>query len=245
MSRALRYLYRVPALMMLLFLGLPVALAAIGLGPRPRDWAIRWWSGLLLRVVGIRVICHGAVPAPPVMLLANHVSWVDIEVIHSLIAASFVAKAEIAHWPVVGAMATAGGTVYHRRGSDASREGVSEALRRKLSEGRAVCLFPEGRTGPGHGVLPFHGRLLQPALDEGAPIVPVALDYRRDGMHINAQIAFAENESFVAGFVRLLGAPPCLAHVSFLPEVRDQGQGRRGIASLARQHIVQSIEQLG
>lgn len=247
--RPLRYLWRVPLFVLHAFLALPITLAVIRYGKNRRDRhgrrldhaAITWWSAGAVRVCGLRTRRFGEPLPHPVLLVANHVSWLDIEVIHSQIAAGFVAKAEIARWPLVGYMAKAGESVFHRRGSGASQQAVVEALTERLQVGGSVAIFPEGRTGPGIPVLPFHGRLLAAAVAAGAPIQPVAIRYERAGRYHDA-IAFRSGEPFLVNFLRILGGPPATAEIHFLEPIAPEGMGRRDIAQQARAAVVEIVE---
>ncbi len=130
-ARTFRYLYRIPWLLVHLFLGLPLVL--LSMLPPWRDWvvcglpleqrAVRLWSGGLLRVFGLRVSRSGSPLPGGVLLVANHVSWIDIQMIHSQQMVGFVAKAEIARWPVVGWLAARGQTIFHHRGDTQSLGG--------------------------------------------------------------------------------------------------------------------------
>ncbi|MDX1570658.1 MAG: lysophospholipid acyltransferase family protein [Xanthomonadales bacterium] len=245
-----RYVYRVPLLAGHLLITLPITLLAINpLGQRVpvgneslTEAMIRFWSRLLCRIFGIRVRCVGTLRPGPVMLLANHISWIDIEVIHSLRAASFVAKAEIARWPVVGWLARAGGTVFHDRGSDASRHAVTEALAEKLRGGHSVAIFPEGRTGDGARVLPFHGRMLKAAIDTETPVQPIALAFLRDGRLCNTEVAFRDGEHFLGNLWRLLGEAPIDVEVVCAPPRPSADGQRRDLARGAHDVVVQALE---
>ena len=111
------------------------------------------------------------------MFVANHTTWLDIETISAVRPAAFVAKAEIRSWPILGWMATRGGSIYHERGNAGSLNQTAQRVQRVLSEGGDAAVFPEGRVGPSGSVLRFHGRLLQPALDAEVLIQPVGLRY--------------------------------------------------------------------
>src|SRR5947208_1996695 len=158
--RPLRYLWRVPLLLLLVLITFPLAFAAFNpLAPRLRvrgerldHWLQRWWSGALMRVFGFRLRRIGTPLPGAVLFVANHVSWLDITLLHSQRIMAFVAKAEIARWPLVGWLATRAGTIYHQRGSAHSLGAVMERVVVRLKEGMAVGIFPEGGTGPGDRV---------------------------------------------------------------------------------------------
>lgn len=246
----LRLVLRVPLLAVHVLLALPFTLlivaqghAAEGYRRRWSEAATGWWSGTMLRIFGFNIEVKGRPQPHPVVLLANHVSWADIELIHSQMAAGFVAKAEIARWPLVGFMSKIGGSVFHQRGQRSSQERVTEALAEKLRAGRSIAIFPEGRTGPGRPVLPFHGRLLQAAVETATPIQAVAIEFLRDGQYA-ADIPFKAGESFGASLLRMLGQPPTIARIHFL-DSRSPDAGRTALARWAQQTVAQVIEQDG
>jgi 1-acyl-sn-glycerol-3-phosphate acyltransferase len=249
-ARAFRYLYRVPWLLVHLFIGLP--LVVLSMLPPWRNWrlggeplefrVVRCWSGWLLRIFGLRVRRFGQPLPGGVLLVANHVSWVDIEMVHSQQMVGFVAKAEIAGWPVVGWLAARGQTIFHQRGSTQSLDGVMDEMVVRLQQARPVAVFPEGRTRGGQEVGPFHARIFTSAVQAGVPVQPVALRYGVGGQ-AQTVVAFGPREHFFGNFVRLLGEPARSAEVHFLePIAMDQVQGRRQIAELARARIVAAME---
>ena len=247
--RALRYLWRVPLLMIHAVLAILLAALILswnrdrvmrdGREPLTHRW-IRWWSLGLMWVFGLRAVRVGQPLPDPVLFVANHSSWIDIELLHSQRAACFVAKAEIAHWPLVGWLAASGGTIFHRRGNNYSLAAVMAVMVERLREGRSVAVFPEGGSGY-HGVLKvFHARIFQAALDAEVPVQPVALRFAREGKRI-VDAGFREDESFFGNLVRLLGAPPMDAEVHFLPVVPISSSGRRHMAEQARERIAAAL----
>ncbi len=244
--RALRYLYRVPVLLLHLLIALPLTLVTllplfdrVRVGDESLAYrAIRAWSSGLMRIFGFRLYRYGTPLPGATMFVANHVSWIDIVTLHSQRMMGFVAKREIAGWPVVGWLAARGETIFHQRGSTESLGGVLHEMLNRLRGGRSVGVFPEGRTRGGTEVGPFHARIFMAAVEAGVPVQPVALRY---GEHGNAQtvVAFAPRENFLANFLRLLGEPPRRAEVHFLdPILPTAGEGRRQIAETARARIV-------
>lgn len=246
LARSLRYLYRLPLLLLHLLVSLPLCLLcqAPVLGRRRwgqetvADRAVRAWSAGLMWIFGFRLRRVGAPLPGPTLFVANHVSWVDIEVLHSQRMMGFVAKREIAGWPVVGWLAARGQTIFHQRGNSDSLNGVMEEMRRRLESGRSVGVFPEGRTRDGREVGPFHARIFQAAVEAQVPVQPVALRYGEGG-GAQTVVAFGPGESFVANFFRLLGEPARVAEVHFLEPIPPGNvEGRRRIAEQARERIV-------
>ena len=248
--RVLRYAVRVPLLLWHVLGHLPVTLLLMSPpfgqlrlagGGRLRYRMVRLWSGGLMRVFGMRVRRVGHPMPGAVMFVANHVSWIDIAALHSQRMMGFVAKREIAGWPVVGWLATRGETIYHQRGSQESLGGVLHEMRARLRDGRAVGVFPEGRTRDGRAVGPFHARIFLAAVEAGVPVQPVALRYGH-GASAQAAVAFAPGESFFANFLRLLGEPARPVEVVFLePILPGDAEGRRRIADIARERIVAAM----
>jgi 1-acyl-sn-glycerol-3-phosphate acyltransferase len=248
--RALRYLWRVPLVLAHIVLG--VLLCALVLswnqqrvmrgGREPfAHRMIRVWSAMLMRIFGLRAVRIGTPLHDPVLFVANHTSWIDIELLHSQRAACFVAKAEIAHWPLVGWLAASGGTIFHRRGSNHSLAAVMQAMVERLHSGRSVAVFPEGGTGHDGVLKVFHARIFQAALDAAVPVQPVALRFVRDGRRV-IDAGFREGENFMGNLWRMLGEPPLDAEVHFLAPVPAMPDARRRMAELARARIGAALD---
>ncbi len=247
--RALRYLWRVPLL--LVHAVLAILLAALVLSwnqervmrdghePLPHR-LIRWWSLGLMWIFGLRAVRVGQPLPDPVLFVANHTSWIDIELLHSQRAACFVAKAEIAHWPLVGWLAASGGTIFHRRGNNYSLAAVMAVMVERLRQGHSVAVFPEGGSGIDGVLRVFHARIFQAALDAEVAVQPVALRFARGGRRV-VSAGFREDESFFGNFLRLLGEPPMDAEVHFLPVVPVSSSGRRHMAEQARERIAVAL----
>ena len=248
--RPLRYLWRVPLVLLLLVLGILLAALVMSWnrdrvmkdGREPfAHRLIRSWSTLLLRIFGLRSVRFGQPLADPVLFVANHTSWIDIEMLHSQRAACFVAKAEIAQWPLVGWLAVSGGTIFHRRGSNHSLSTVMQVMVERLRDGRSVAVFPEGGTGYNGVLKVFHARIFQAALDAEVPVQPVALRFARGGRRV-IDAGFRVDESFVGNIVRLLGEAPMDAEVHFLTPVPSTPEARRRMAELSRERIAAALE---
>ncbi len=250
MIRVLRYLVRIPLLLVHLLVLLPVAMAVVSLpwarrgehGQRVDNRVVRWWSAGLVRVFGFRLRRIGEPLPGAVLFVANHVSWIDIVVLHSQRMMGFVAKREIEKWPLVGWMAGRAETIFHQRGNSESLGGVLHEMLARLRTGRSVGVFPEGRTRDGREVGPFHARIFLAAVETGAQVQPVALRYGEHGA-AQATVAFRPGESFLGNFLRLLGEPARVAEVHFLAPIGTADTvGRRRIAELARERIVTAMQ---
>ena len=144
-----------------------------------REARIGWWATGLLRALDIVIEEAGRAPPPgPRLLVANHVSWLDVAALHACCPrARFVAKREVHGWPLVGRMAADAGTLFIERARRRDALRIVHQIAEALSAGGTVAVFPEGTTSDGRGVLPFHANMLQAALAAPAPLQPVALRY--------------------------------------------------------------------
>ncbi len=246
--RPLRFALRLPLLLLHATLGLAFVMVMINpLTERLRvrgetldQSAIRWWSQLMVRIFGMRVRRVGTPLPGAALFVANHVSWIDITLLHSQRPLGFVAKAEIARWPFIGWLASRGGTIYHHRGDNDSLHGVMHQMVQRLEHGKAVGVFAEGRTNDGRAIGVFHARIFQPAVLAGVPAQPVALKYGAGG-DAQAIVAFKARENFIQNMVRLLGEPSRVVEVHFLEPARDEGGGRRRLAEICRERIIAAM----
>jgi 1-acyl-sn-glycerol-3-phosphate acyltransferase len=246
--RPLRYLLRTPPLLVHLLVALPLALLVLNplgarikiRGERLDHLMVRVWSRGLVRLFGLRVRCHGTPLPGAVLFVANHGSWLDIGVLHASRMMHFVAKAEIARWPLAGWLASRAGTIYHARGSSHSLNAVMETVTRHLRDGGSAGVFPEGSTGPSDRVRTFHARIFQTAVDAAVPVQPVALRYGRNGV-ADHSLPFKPGESFVGNLLRVLGGPTQDAETHFLAPLRSDGGGRRELAERSRAAIAEAL----
>jgi 1-acyl-sn-glycerol-3-phosphate acyltransferase len=245
----LRLLYRVPWFVLHVLLGTPLAVVCqasafktIPIGDRSLgEVTLTWWSRMLCRNFGLERQVRGCITPGPQLIAANHISWIDIPLVHSVAAIGFVAKAEIEDWPVVGWLGHLGETVYHRRGSHDSASGVVTTMTERLAAGSRVAVFPEGGILPGGGVKRFHARMFGAAISSGVPVQPVMLRYSRGGSRYD-DITFRPNEHFLANFLRLMMQPRCRAEIEFLPLLPTTDKQRRQLAEEAETAVRTAYE---
>ena len=233
----LRLFYRIPWMLVHLMIGLPLTLLSIGtparairIGERSLDhFMINWWSGMTCSIFGLRRNLQGKFHPGAQLVVSNHISWLDIHLLHSVSPMGFVAKAEIQNWKLAGRVATFGDTVFHQRGSHDSSSGVSTMMVQRLQQGKKVAIFPEGGILPGDGVKRFHARMFAAAIETGLPVQPVMIRYLRDDRHYTG-MTFFRGEHFLANVFRLLRQRRCIAEVSILPFIYPAGKQRRELA---------------
>jgi 1-acyl-sn-glycerol-3-phosphate acyltransferase len=140
---------------------IPFQSLAIVLGLRNRRSIPVLYHRILCRLLGVRIVLCGAQTRQrPLLLVANHVSWLDVSVIAAIAPAVFVAKQEVARWPLVGLLARLQRSIFVNRGRRHETKEVNARIARRLIEGDAVVLFAEGTSSDGNRVLPFHSALL-------------------------------------------------------------------------------------
>ncbi|MDE2407013.1 MAG: 1-acyl-sn-glycerol-3-phosphate acyltransferase [Xanthomonadaceae bacterium] len=245
LPRAFRYLWRGPLLLWHACIDLPIVLLliALGRGGALSHGAIRWFAGSLLWIFGLRLRREGTPLPGGTLFVANHVSWIDIMVLHSQHMMGFIAKSEIRGWPLIGWVVAQAETIFLQRGNGDSLGLVMAEMAQRLRDGRAVAAFPEGGTRNGRALGTFHARIFTAAVEAQAPVQPVALCY---GVRSQAQpiVAFAPRESFAGNLLRLLGEPARPVRVCFLAPIHpDEHDGRRGMAQSARARIEQAMAQ--
>lgn len=208
------------------------------LGLEARRARIRWWSGKMLRVLGLELRVRGSFKPGAKLIVANHVSWLDIMSVHAVCPeARFVSKADVQDWPLVGRLVASAETLYieRERRRDALR--VVHQMAEVLRGGGTVAAFPEGTTGDGHRLLPFHANLLQAAIATDTPIQPVALRYA-DGQHAVSPAAQWLGETTLGGSLwKLARARGLVVHVRVLPPMATSHADRRSLAAFVRQQI--------
>ncbi len=211
---------------------------------RARRWrAVQTWSGGVIRCAGVVVRLEGAVPEPGtrVMGVANHVSWLDVQVLHSLWHVRFVAKSEVRRWPVVGWLSARTGTLFVERANRRHAAYINRAIHQAFVDGDQVAVFPEGTTTRGDELLRFHASLLQPAVDEQARIVPVAIRYTDAEDNHQPAASYVGEMTLMESIAQIVRLPCIVAHVQFLEPIETSGRTRRELAQLSHASIAAAL----
>jgi 1-acyl-sn-glycerol-3-phosphate acyltransferase len=222
----------VPALARVLFAGRPRRIARVGALATSR------WGRVMCAVLGVEVRVEGAVPRGGVFLVAsNHLSYLDIFVLGSLYPSLFVAKREIAGWPVFGRVARIAGTLFVDREQARDVVRAGRLMAEHLHEGVPLTIFPEGKSTPGVEVLPFLPSLLEPAARAGVPCWAASLRYETPGevLSPSVTVCWYDSSSFPAHFARLVGLKRIVATVRFAPTPLTSGDRKELARSLWRE----------
>jgi len=175
----------------------------------------------ILAGVGIRFTFDGQPPLRG-LVVANHLSYLDICILSAIMPCCFVSKLEVNRWPFFGKAARVGGTIFLDPSSRASANVVADIIGERLTDSVPVLLFPEGTSTDGLQVLPFHGRLMNPATELGAPITAAAIRYIPGGDIQERELCWFGDDGFLPHLWRVLGVTGISANVRFgQPRVYD------------------------
>lgn len=224
--------------------GLVVVLLRFGaLDAAGRQAHIRWWSEKMLRMLGIRLQVQGSFRPGAKLVVANHVSWLDIMAVHAVCPeARFVSKADVQQWPLVGRLVAAGGTLYIQRESRRDALRVVHQMADALKAGDTVAVFPEGTTGDGHAVLPFHANLLQAAVATAPPVQPVALRFSDARHAVSPAAEFVGDTTLAQSLWRLACGEGLVVSLTILPAEGSAHADRRALSEHVRGRIAQVLQ---
>ncbi len=199
---------------------------------------IQWWSIKTLRILGIELKVEGRALPVGHLLVANHVSWLDIAAVHAVLPqARFVSKSDVKHWPLVGALVEGVDTLFIERSSKRDALRVVHQTAAALQAGDCVAVFPEGTTGAGPALLPFHANLLQAAIATDAPVLPLVLRWHEPGERFSTAARFIGDTTLVQSLWRIASARGLGMHVQILAPVLPEGRDRRALAEALRVSI--------
>ena len=201
------------------------------------------WSRGVVRSAGVGVRVKGTVPehGARIMAVSNHVSWLDVQVLHSVWNVRFVAKSEVRRWPFIGWLSARTGTLFIDRANRRHAARINSDIHQAFADGDAVAVFPEGTTTRGDKLLRFHASLLQPAIDAQALIVPVAIRYTDDAGNRHPAAAYVDDMSLMESLAAIVRAPLICAEVHILPAIQTQGRTRRELAQASHASIAAAL----
>ncbi len=209
------------------------------LPPSHREARIQAWSAKMLTCIGIELRVTGpAGIGGPLLLVANHISWLDITSLHAARFCRFVSKADIRQWPVIGTLATGVGTLFIERESRRDAMRVVHHMTDRLRQGDVIGVFPEGTTSDGTGLLPFHANLLQGAIAADAPVQPVAIQFidKATGQ-LSLAPCYIDDDTLMESVWRTLSASGIVVLMTFGEPQRAEGRDRREWAHALRDAV--------
>ncbi|MFD4029390.1 lysophospholipid acyltransferase family protein [Streptomyces sp. NPDC058637] len=230
----------------LTLLGVACVPAVLLLGPAHRDRLIRGWAYAVVRAFGVRVRVTGVTAGEgrsPVgeLVVANHVSWLDIPLVATVLPARMLAKSEIRTWPLLGPLAALGGTLFIERDRLRALPGAVRALAGALASGSRVAVFPQGSTWCGRsGGGRFRHAAFQAAVDAGAVVRPVRIRYLTAELHPAGAAAFVGEDPLAASLWRVVTAAGLTAEIRVLPPIPAGSEPDRRALARAAQSAVAS-----
>jgi 1-acyl-sn-glycerol-3-phosphate acyltransferase len=199
------------------------------------------WSRQLLALLGVRLDAQLAGMAPGSLFVANHISWLDIYALNAARPMAFVAKAEVRGWPLIGWLAAHTDTLFLSRENRRQSTLVNARMRSLLLAAKDVAVFPEGTTTTGAQLLPFHGALLQSAVDAGCLVQPVALSYYGADGRRSEVAAYAGETTMGESLLAILRSGPLTVRLRPTPPLDPRAMPRRALAQAARGAIAFSL----
>lgn len=203
-------------------------LVARGLNrPADPERRVRRWARRTMRSLGVRIRVEGEVPTGPVVLVANHLSYLDIPLLWTLVPGRFVARADVADWPGIGSAARTLGTLFLDRTRKRALLDVLPRMTDALRDGGAVVFFPEATSTRGAAVLPFKSALFESAIRTGAPVVAASLDYETSDRNrpADTSVCWWGDMTFLPHLGRLLTLPRIEARVRFSRPLPPPSEG--------------------
>lgn len=224
--------------------GMGIVLLRFGsLDAAGRQVRIAWWSAGLLRTLGVHLHNTGSFRPGATLLVSNHVSWMDIAAIHAVCPrARFVSKADVRHWPLLGWLIAAIGTLFIERERKRDALRVVHQMAQALAAGDTVAVFPEGTTGDGRALLPFHANLLQAAIATATPVQPVAIRYSQPGHAVSPAVAWLGATSLAHSLWMIARAEGIDVQVVALSARDSAHADRRALAQTLRSDIEAALD---
>lgn len=201
---------------------------------------IQQWMRDLSRILGLRInVPQSALPVPA-MIVANHISWLDIIAIASVRPALFLSKAEVRQWPLIGTLMARCGTRFIQRNRSRAVRESSQQLCQALRLRQHVTLFPEGTTSDGKTIGRFYPALFEAARQAYCPIQPLAIRYGQTNQP-DLLAPYIDDDTFIVHLWRILARRDTHVELRFLPPISSRAP-RRELALQSRALIVTALE---
>lgn len=183
------------------------------------------WSQRALRMLGVNIKIGGQIEAH--MRISNHISWLDVVILNSIIPSIFIAKDDLRNWPLVGWLAVHTETYFMQRSSRHAAHKAAHHVANLLHANFDVLAFPEGTTSDGSQVLPFYNALLQGAINAAVPVQPIAIRYYDQHHNLSQAPVFCGEMNFVESLWRIACTDYLTALIHFLPAIESKNQDRK------------------
>lgn len=238
-------LYRILLLILHIVVGITIlATVWVFCEQATRDKLIRWWSKGVLWRFNIKVVTFGQPPSlaqENSMILANHISWIDIYALNSVIPVRFIAKSDINNWPVFGYLARKSGTIFINRTSRKDTARIVDKTAESLLNGNNVAFFPEGTTTDGTTLGHFKSSLVQAAIEANVALKPLAIRYPNPDGSTNTRLAYAGETTMAESMMQALITKQPIVELHFLPNIDSHSGNRQVITQKAYTAIADAL----
>lgn len=208
---------------------------------------LKRWSRQLLNILNIGIQIEGHQPARSedgCLMVANHVSWLDVFVLNAIHPSQFIAKSEVCSWPIIGWLCKCGGTIFIERAVRRDTALINQRVGMLLKQGVCVGLFPEGTSTDGRQVGHFHSALIQPAIDAGVRLCPIALRYHDEKGELSTVAAFTGDTTLAQSIFRILRCRRHNVLAVFTPALTTINENRRVLTRSAQEAIAQGLQNI-
>jgi len=211
---------------------------------RQQEKLIQFWCKKLLTIFEIKVEVQGLdsylYNQKQYLIVSNHISWMDIILIQSIKPSIFVAKSDVASWPLFGWVAQMTGTIFIKRDKVSDIKKALKKMKRRLIK-RSVCIFPEGTSTNGRYLLPFKSNLFQSSIDTNKSILPLCLRYKQKGTYSD-KVAFIGDMSLVDSIIKIKNENDITVVVGVLQPIRPRGN-RKELAVYTQEILQKNLSQ--
>ena len=227
-----------------IFTVVPLCILILFSSKNQQEKIIRFWCKRLLTIFEINVKLEGfdsyLFNEKKYLIVSNHISWLDIIVIQSIKPSIFVAKSDVASWPLFGWVAQMTGTIFIKRDKVSDIKKALKKMKRRLVK-RSVCIFPEGTSTNGRFILPFKSNLFQSSIDTNKSILPICLRYLEHDSYSD-KVAFVGDMSLVDSIVKIKNESNIKAILDVLQPIRPRGN-RKELASYTHEILQKTLTQ--
>jgi len=200
----------------------------------------QWWFKRTINILGLTIIQKGVPYKSTSLIVANHISFLDIIVIASSSPVTFLAKSTLRYWPVIGFIADRIGTIFIQRNNNRMVYGLTKSLTKALKQKKSIALFPEGTTTSGQIVKKFHSSLFQSTINAGKPVQPIALYYQRNGK-LDVTAAYIDNDIFIINLVKIMAEKKTEVQITFCDLIDGRNLSRVELATTSHNLISKAI----
>ena len=236
--------YRAARLTLHLLYGATLALVYPSLPVTLQKRILHRWSVELLDILHVRLSVNGTIPLHEIkqgLIVANHISWLDVYVMNSVLPMRFVAKAEVRSWPFIGWLCARAQTIFIERNKRSDTLRTNQQMVEHMLQGNCIAIFPEGTSSDGTQVKHFHPSLLQPAIDAKTQIYPVAIHYHDKHNKPNFDAAYIGDMTFLESLWKILTSPDLRVQLTTTDALDTQADNRRILALESHRRIAHAL----